>query len=920
MSNKVLNKRSSVVVDGEPKLPTPQQLDYGEIAINFADGYETMSIKNDEDEIVKFSSDRYWQQIIEEDEYINATALNELNRRFGNYATSSDTHNAIDTIVSNFGMYATSSDTYSAINELESVVEEDERVTAAALNDLNDKINLCKDVIEEDERVTAAALNDLNVRVSGCATVADVIENELVTAEALNYLYDEVDGMWYELGRYATSSNVHSTISRYATSASVHTAIKGIDTKLGNYATSANTHNAINWLKTELEDDEYVIATALTDLNEKISGLSETVEILSGQSPASFTETDPTVPAWAKESTKPSYTLDEVSDGSTRKLSNYATSANVHARINAVDSKFGNYATSSSTYTAIKAVDTKLGTYATSANVHNRINAVDAKFNSYALSSYTHSAIDAINQKLTNIYSYKGSKTNYSDLPSNGNTIGDVWNVVNANGQIGESGYTPAGTNYAWTGTEWDALGGSIDLSNYVENETLDNYTTKAEASEYAAAALANAKSYSNTLSGNVVSTLSNYSTSASTYNAINAVNVALTAHTASTNIHLTSGDVKSQIEAYNYLTGYTETDPTVPSWAKADNKPSYTLDEVSDGSTRKLSDYAKSANVHTRINTVNNALTAHTANTSIHLSTGDVKSQIEAYNYISAYTETDPTVPAWAKETNKPSYTLDEVSDGSTRKLSSYATSAAVHTRINTVNNALTAHTADTTIHVTSSDKSTWNGKQNAINDLTTIRNNASSGATAYNTVTAHTADTAIHVTSSDKTTWNGKQDSISDLSTIRNNASSGASAYTYMVTGATAAGTNLSVTNKIVAIPSASSSTFGVVKIGDFLTSTNGVVSVSTGSTNTTVARGNHSHSSYATTGNLTTLSSQTETHINSSALHLPTVSSSDNGKILMVSGGTWQLVTPSVIYAGNSVPENVLGNNGDIYLQTQ
>jgi len=29
------------------------------------------------------------------------------------------------------------------------------------------------------------------------------------------------------------------------------------------------------------------------------------------------------------------------------------------------------------------------------------------------------------------------------------------------------------------------------------------------------------------------------------------------------------------------YITGYTETDPTVPSWAKADSKPTYTASEV---------------------------------------------------------------------------------------------------------------------------------------------------------------------------------------------------------------------------------------------------------------------------------------------------------------------------------------------------
>ena len=40
--------------------------------------------------------------------------------------------------------------------------------------------------------------------------------------------------------------------------------------------------------------------------------------------------------------------------------------------------------------------------------------------------------------------------------------------------------------------------------------------------------------------------------------------------------------------------------------------------------------------------------------------------------------------------------------------------------------------HVADSTIHVTSSDKSTWNAKQDAISDLATIRSGASAGATA--------------------------------------------------------------------------------------------------------------------------------------------------------------------------------------------
>lgn len=58
MSQKILLKRSSVVDEsGNPKLPEANMIDYGEIAVNYASGVETLSIKNSNDEIVTFSSD-----------------------------------------------------------------------------------------------------------------------------------------------------------------------------------------------------------------------------------------------------------------------------------------------------------------------------------------------------------------------------------------------------------------------------------------------------------------------------------------------------------------------------------------------------------------------------------------------------------------------------------------------------------------------------------------------------------------------------------------------------------------------------------------------------------------------------------------------------------------------------------------------
>lgn len=73
--------------------------------------------------------------------------------------------------------------------------------------------------------------------------------------------------------------------------------------------------------------------------------------------------------------------------------------------------------------------------------------------------------VDTHIQALQRAYVYGGTVDNYSDLPTSAEesplTVGIVYNVVNANGNI------PAGTNYAWNGESWDALGGTVDLSNY---------------------------------------------------------------------------------------------------------------------------------------------------------------------------------------------------------------------------------------------------------------------------------------------------------------------------------------------------------------------------------------------------------------------------------------------------------------------
>ena len=57
--NYLSQKKSKEVVNGSPKLPLATDLSDGELAINYAKGFETIAIKNDSGDVVTFSSDNY---------------------------------------------------------------------------------------------------------------------------------------------------------------------------------------------------------------------------------------------------------------------------------------------------------------------------------------------------------------------------------------------------------------------------------------------------------------------------------------------------------------------------------------------------------------------------------------------------------------------------------------------------------------------------------------------------------------------------------------------------------------------------------------------------------------------------------------------------------------------------------------------
>lgn len=72
--------------------------------------------------------------------------------------------------------------------------------------------------------------------------------------------------------------------------------------------------------------------------------------------------------------------------------------------------------------------------------------------------------------KMTDIataYHYKGTVASFAALPTANQKEGDVYNVEAADATNG----IKAGDNVAWNGTDWDSLGGTVDLSGYVAKE-----------------------------------------------------------------------------------------------------------------------------------------------------------------------------------------------------------------------------------------------------------------------------------------------------------------------------------------------------------------------------------------------------------------------------------------------------------------
>lgn len=105
---------------------------------------------------------------------------------------------------------------------------------------------------------------------------------------------------------------------------------------------------------------------------------------------------------------------------------------------------------------------------------HEGLGAKVSTLETKVANTYTKAEVDS---KVSAVMRYKGSKDTYADLPTEGNVIGDVWNIATADTAQG----IKAGDNVAWNGTGWDILGGAVDLSGYATKTDLNSKVDKVE-------------------------------------------------------------------------------------------------------------------------------------------------------------------------------------------------------------------------------------------------------------------------------------------------------------------------------------------------------------------------------------------------------------------------------------------------------
>lgn len=225
-----------------------------------------------------------------------------------------------------------------------------------------------------------------------------------------------------------------------------------------------------------------------------------------------------------------------------------------------------------------------------------------------------------------------------------------------------------------------------------------------------------------------------------------------------------------------------TETDPTVPAWAKSSNKPSYSLSELSDDSTHRVvtdaditawnAKYSKPSGGIPASDLASNVLSPYATQASVDAINELIPNNASSSNKLADIQFVNSSI---ASSTGSFQGTYNQVSDLSLSTSSSQlqVSTALISAIANPVNNDycfVQVPTSDSTPStIESTDRYKYNGTS-WVYEYTL--NNSSFTSSQWNTINSgvtsgkvsdydsHIADTTVHVTAADKISWNAKSD----------------------------------------------------------------------------------------------------------------------------------------------------------------
>lgn len=391
-----------------------------------------------------------------------------------------------------------------------------------------------------------------------------------------------------------------------------------------------------------------------------------------------YTETDPTVPSWAKASSKPPYTASEVGAvPTTRKVNGKALSSDITltaSDVSALPSSTVIPTVNNATLTIQKNGTTvKTFTANASSNVTANI------------------TVPTATSDLTNdsgfITGYTETDPVFTASAAHGITSSDI-STWNGKSTVSVTRHTTSGTNIA-------------DL-------TINGTTTKL---------------YAPTGGGGTLTDVTVDGTSVVTGGV---AEIDLTGKADVSDIPTKVSDLTNDS---GYITGYTETDPTVPSWAKASSKPSYTASEVGAVPTsRTVNGKALSSNItlsasdvsalpsSTVIPTITDTYSGTSSNG---MSGKAVKSAIDALDgTVTGTAGSGKTLTAFSQTNGKVSATFGNISITKSQ-VSDFPTIPSKTSDLTNDSGYITGYTetdpvfsASAASGITSSNISTWNGK----------------------------------------------------------------------------------------------------------------------------------------------------------------------------------------------------------------